>query len=109
MANQPTGREVLNWAGGLLAVGVLVLFGYVVWVQANQEIPKSNENLFCAIVTGLIGLVTMVFGFFYGSSHQQKKQAETIDTLSKAATTPSIIAHPGDTVRTETSSETRVE
>lgn len=102
-------REVLNWAGAVLAVAVMFLFGYVVHVLATQEIPKSNENLFYAIVTGLIGLVTMVFGYFYGSSHQTKKQSETIDTLSKAAATPSIIAHPGDTVRTETSSETRVE
>lgn len=106
-------REVLNWAGAIMAVLVMVLFGYVIFVLSIREIPPTNKDLMYAVVTGLIGLVTMAFGYFYGSSHQTKKQSDTIDTLSKAATTqgPQINAQPGDTVRTESSthSETRID
>lgn len=101
-------REVLNWAGAVLAVASMCTLVFVIAMLATKEIPKANENLFYAIVTGLIGLVTMVFSFFFGSSHQTKKQSETIDTLSKAAATqgPQITASPGDTVRTESSTQT---
>jgi len=106
-------REVLNWAGAALAVASMLTLVFVIFMLATTEIPKSNENLFYAIVTGLIGLVTMVFSFFFGSSHQTKKQSETIDTLSKAAATqgPQIQAQPGDTIKTEsqTHSETRID
>lgn len=108
--SQPTdSREVLNWAGAVLAVASMCTLVFVIFMLATQEIPKSNENLFYAIVTGLIGLVTMVFSFFFGSSHQTKKQSETIDTLSKAAATqgPQINAQSGDTVRTESSTQTQ--
>jgi hypothetical protein len=108
MSQPNDSREVLNWAGAVLAVASMCTLVFVIFMLATQEIPKSNENLFYAIVTGLIGLVTMVFSFFFGSSHQTKKQSETIDRLSTAAKAhgPNITAQPGDTIRSESSTQT---
>lgn len=106
-------REVLNWAGSAVAICILAAVLLLGWFLLTQAIPKENENLIYAYVTGVLGLASMVVGYFFGSSHQAKKQTETIDTLSKAAvpSAPQIMTQPGDTVRTESSthSETRID
>ena len=101
-------REVLNWAGVFLAISQVSILGMLGAALVFVEIPKSNESMLFALVGGVLAIVTNVNGFFFGSSHQQKKQSETIDTLSKAAATqgPQITASPGDTVRTESSTQT---
>lgn len=106
-------REVLNWAGVFLAVSQVMILGMLGAALIFVEIPKSNESMLFALVGGVLAIVTNVNGFFFGSSHQTKKQSETIDTLSKAATSsgPTVMAQPGDTIKTEsqTHSETRID
>lgn len=106
-------RKLLNRTGGVLAVGSMVILGFLAVGLVFVEIPKANESMIFALVGGVIGMVTQANAFFFGSSHQAKTQAETIDSLSRNVTQagPSIVAQPGDTVRTasQTQSETRVE
>jgi drug/metabolite transporter (DMT)-like permease len=106
-------REVLNWAGGFIASSLVAILAYLCWALVNKRIPTENENIIFALVGGVMTQVTHIVSFFFGSSSTTKKQAETIDTLSRVATTggPSIVTQPGDTVRTEsqTHTETRVE
>lgn len=103
-------REVLNWAGSAVAVCVLGAILILGWFLLTSAIPKENENLIYAYVTGVFGLASAVVGYFFGSSHQQKKQSETIDRLSSANVPQptQILTHPGDTVTTKTDSETTI-
>jgi hypothetical protein len=106
-------RKLLNRTGGVLAVGSLIILGVIAVGLIFVRIPKENESMMFALVGGVIGLVTMAFGYFFGSTHQAKVQTETIENMSRQAAQsgPSIIAQSGDTVRTDsqTHSQTRVE
>jgi hypothetical protein len=106
-------RKLLNRTGGVLAIGSMSVLAFLAVGLVFVEIPKQNESMIFALVGGVIGMVTQAFGYFFGSTHQAKIQAETIDTMSRTQSHagPSIVAQPGDTVRTEsqTQSQTRVE
>jgi hypothetical protein len=105
-------RKLLNRTGGVLAVGSMLILAFLAVGLIFVEIPKANESMIFALVGGVIGMVTQANAFFFGSTHQAKVQAETIDTLSRnAGQGPPIALKPGDTARTETQtqSETRVE
>lgn len=101
-------REVLNWAGSAVAICVLGAILILGWFLLTSAIPKENENLIYAYVTGVFGLASAVVGYFFGSSHQQKKQADTIDHMVKGGQ-PQILTQPGDTVSTRTQSQTTIE
>lgn len=108
-------REVLNWAGTAVAVLILLTVFVLGWFLMTSAIPKENENLIYAYVTGILGLASAVTGYFFGSSHQQKKQAETIDsavqtaqtvaqtaaTVAQAASPPTIQVAPHESVTVE--------
>jgi hypothetical protein len=104
-------RKLLNRTGGVLAVGSMVILGFLAVGLVFVEIPKANESMIFALVGGVIGMVTQANAFFFGSSHQAKVQTETIENMSRAAAPPQVIAKPGDTItqKSETQSETRIE
>lgn len=102
-------REVLNLAGGLIAVAIVGILMFLCWSLVDHSIPEANENIVYALVGGVMTQVTQIVGFFFGSSQQAKKQSDTIDHLSRSASTgPQIMAQAGDTVTTKTDSETKI-
>jgi hypothetical protein len=101
-------REVLNWAGGFIALSLVVILGFMCFALVNQEIPKANENIIFALVGGIMTQVTQITGFFFGSSQQAKKQADTIEHMARTSAGPQIVAKAGDTVTTQTDSETKI-
>lgn len=106
-------QKILNLSGAMVAVTILGTMAFIAWALVYREIPKGNETTLVQFVGALQALAGLIVGFYFGSSHTSKQQAETIDHMSRAASTkgPQINAQPGDTVRTESSthSETRID
>lgn len=101
-------RSALNIAGGLLSTGMMCILGYLTWALVNYEIPARNESALLLLAGGILTQVGNTVNFFFGSSADNKKQAETISTLAdtaksaQAALAPAsastIPVGPGETV-----------
>lgn len=98
----------INAAASFVAAVILATMAFIAWALVYKEIPKGNETTLVQFVGALQALAGLIVGYFFGSSHTNKRQTDTIDTLSKAAATqgPQITAHPGDTIRSESSTQT---
>lgn len=104
-------REVLNLAGGFIAVALVGLIFFIAWAFIFREMPANNREPMLMLLGIVSTNVAQVVGFFFGSSYGAKKQSETIDHLSKAAlpATPQILTHPGDTISTKSQTQTKIE
>lgn len=78
-------RDVLNVVGGLIAVGIVSILGFITWALVYQTIPAGNENTLIQLVGVLSANIGMIVGFFFGNSVSSKKQTETIDKLADTA------------------------
>jgi hypothetical protein len=100
-------RDSLNITGGLVAIILTGTLLFVVWGLLYIEVPDKNQNALLIVLGALSTNITTIIGFFFGSSVQAKKQADTIGTLvetNKAVmpATPGVVElTPGDTVKVE--------
>lgn len=103
------GREVLNLAGSLIALAMILMLGGTLWALVRLEVPQPNRDALMVVIGILSSNVGTIINFFYGSSATTKKQSETIDkqasTLqaAQAALAPvagaeaTVTLAPGDT------------
>lgn len=100
-------RSAMNVAGGILGMTLVGLLFFLAWAFIFRELPANNREPMLMLLGIVSTNVGQVVGFYFGSSWANKKQADTIDTLSKVAATPTgptIVAQAGDTVTTDTAS-----
>lgn len=68
----------------LVIVGLLFLLGAAVFILAFVKIPQGNEDLFSALVGGVIGASIMAYmNHQFGSSVSSAAKDATIADLSK--------------------------
>lgn len=94
-------------AGAVVAVGLMVILGFMTWALVYIAIPPSNETTLTVLVGILSSNVGIVVGFYYGTSVGNRKQAEALSTMAKTAqiagvalapvTTADVTLKPGDT------------
>lgn len=92
-------RDVINWTGGVVAMGLVLILAFVTFALVYVEVPEANQNALTLLIGILSANVGLVVGFYFGNSSQAKKQAETIDTQAKtmaAQATAAAIATPGN-------------
>lgn len=95
-------QEILNYAGAIVAVMLLITLGFLSYALVFVEIPVGNNNTLTILVGILSANVGTVVGFFFGSSASAKKQTETIDTMARSqaasANTPesTVTLAPGE-------------
>lgn len=89
--NPETRQVALNVSGGLLVAATLIFMAYMVWALMNREIALNNKDIINMVLGVFLAKYSDLISFFFGSSHQNKRQTETIDHLSKAATAPSVV------------------
>lgn len=102
-------RTALNVSGGLLVVATVAFLGYFSWGILNKEIPVSNRDAVMLVLGGLLAKYSDLISFFFGSSHTNKQQAETLDKMAETARTvsqaavpsPSMTVSPGEQVTVE--------
>lgn len=108
-------QEVLNVVGGIVALGIVGILGFITWALIFRPIPHGNENTLIQLVGVLSANVAMIVGFFYGSSVGSKRQSETIDKLADTARSvqqanapkePAIQLQDGESVKVEASGDT---
>lgn len=80
-------QDVVNWTGGLVAVGLVSILAFVTWALVYKTVPEANQNALTLLIGILSANVGMVVGFYFGSTSTAKKTADTIDTLAKTAQT----------------------
>jgi len=101
---QPT----LNIAAAIIAIGMVAILGFVVWAMVYLAIPQANAQLFSTAL-GIVGTqVGLIVGFYFGSSANNKKLADTnatqAQTIAQAqnALTPdakTVTIEPGQTAQ----------
>lgn len=110
-------RTVINLAGAFVGAGLIIILAFVTWALVFLDIPDQNQNNLTLLIGNLVALVGLVVGFFFGSSSENRKQTETIDTLAttaataQAALTPvaaaDVVLKPGETATVATTEETK--
>lgn len=100
-------QEILNLAGGAIAVGLVAILAFLTWALVMRQIPDANREPMLLLIGGLFTQISMVVAFYYGSSSTSKRQSETIDTLASTAAKaqeaalppamPSVTLAPGET------------
>lgn len=80
-------QDIVNVTGGTIAIGLIAILGFLTWALIYVEMPEANQNVLTVLVGILSATVNQVVSFYFGSSSQAKKQADTIDTLAKTAQT----------------------
>jgi hypothetical protein len=83
-------RDVINWTGGAIAVGVMSIVAFVVVALVLWTIPPENENPLMFMLGQLTGMMTMIVAFYFGSSSKEKKLADTVDTQAKTMQTAGV-------------------
>lgn len=90
-----TRQFMLNLSGGFVAVTILLTMAFIAWALVYREIPKGNETTLVQFVGALQALAGLIVGFFFGSSHTNKQQADTIDKLASTAQVAQDALTPG--------------
>lgn len=102
------GREVLNLAGSLIALAMILMLGGTLWALVRLEVPQPNRDALMVVIGILSSNVGTIINFFYGSSATNKKQADTIEkqastieaaqsALAPLVPPPTVTLAPGDT------------
>lgn len=103
-------RLTLNLSAGFVAGVVLCTMAFIAWALVYVEIPKANETTLVQFVGALQALAGLIVGFFFGSSHTSKQQAETLDKVAETARVatqtaapmpPATMVGPGESVTVE--------
>lgn len=112
MAGWPVkdGRSLVNLSASFVAGIVLSTMAFIAWALVYIEIPKANETTLVQFVGALQALAGLIVGFFFGSSHTNKQQTETLDKLAETARVathsaspapPATMVGPGEQVTVE--------
>lgn len=93
-------KDWINIAGAAIAVGLVVNLAGLTIAVIFVELKTANENILMFLAGGLLTQVTNIVQWFFGSSSENKKQAETISTLAATAQTAQAALTPAavDTV-----------
>lgn len=102
-------RMAINLAGAFVAAGLVLILAFVTWSLVFLVIPPENQNNLTLLIGNLMALVGLVVGFFFGSSSENKRQTETIETLASTAKSaqealapltpiPDVVVTPGKPV-----------
>lgn len=107
-----------DWVPGALGIGITFLVALATITPYFYNIPKDNMNLITQAQTTLWNGWMVVLAYYYGSSKNQAKAAETIATQAKTAqeagaalaavATPNaedVVLQPGDQVVVAASNE----
>lgn len=86
---------------GLIAGGLIAILGFLTWALVFRDIPGANENSMTVLLGILSAQVSMVVGYYFGSTVGAKKQTETIDTLAKTAQSAGAALNPAADVTIE--------
>jgi hypothetical protein len=75
-------KDISNWLDALIISGLLFLLGSAIFILAFVTLPPKNEDLFSALVGGVIGASLMAYvNNRWGSSRGSAAKDETISTL----------------------------
>lgn len=90
-------KETLNIIGGIVALGLVVILGFITWALVYRAIPAGNENTLIQLVGVLSANVGVVVGFFFVSNVGAKRQSETLDKAVDMAQAAQAAALPPQT------------
>jgi hypothetical protein len=87
-------KDWINIAGAAIAIGLVVNLAALTLAVIFVELKTANENILMFLAGGLLTQVTNIVQWFFGSSSENKKQAETISTLAATAQTAQAALTP---------------
>lgn len=106
-------QDLLNLAGSGIAIGLVSILGFMAWALVYVAIPADNREPLLMLLGILSTQVGIVVGFYFGTSSQARKQADTADKamdIAKQAThaalpntTPDVTLKSGQSVNVEAS------
>lgn len=78
-------RSTLNITAMLIAFALVWILAAAMYALARWEIPEKNHDLMVVVVTAITTNVGTVIAFFFGSSVQNKQQADAISAMADTA------------------------
>jgi cytoskeletal protein RodZ len=94
--------QTLNWFGGLIAfLLILELYG-LTYGFMFIKIPTENTSNISQITGAVLLQVGIIIGWFFRTSQEAKKQAETISTMAITAAKAQAAANPPPSTTTTT-------
>lgn len=103
-------RKLLNRTGACVAAALFIILAGAMYALTTHEIPEKNHDLLVVLVTAVAQLVSLVVGYFFGSSAGNKAKDDAIATQSEtikaaqaalpplAGATPAVTLPAGDSV-----------
>lgn len=89
------GRQlVLNVTAAGLAAATVALVFLATWFLFNRELALNNRDAVMLVLGVLLAKYSDLHAFFFGSSSQTKRQAETIDKLADTTAKAQEAANP---------------
>lgn len=79
-------QEAINRAGNTVAILLVMVLIFLAVALVFVNVPNNNESTLNTLVTLIVNQITLVIGYYFGSSSTTKKSAETIDKLVDTAT-----------------------
>lgn len=87
-------QETINLVGGAVALGLVAILAFLSWALVFREIPLTNETGMSILLGILSAQVSVVVGFYFGTSSVAKRQTETIDKLADTAAAAQAATNP---------------
>jgi hypothetical protein len=92
-------EKLLNYVmAGLAILATVALLASAIFLFFVSGIPTQNKDLLNVVITAQITLVSLVYGWFFGSSKSSSKKDDTIAELvppkGDVTTTTTIVSVP---------------
>ena len=71
-------QTTLNFTGSLLAVMLVTTLAGALFLVSKIDIPQPNHDLLLVVVTAIVSNVGNIINYFFGSSVNNKKLADTV-------------------------------
>ncbi len=65
-----------------LAAFALALLTFIIWLVCKVTLPQAAENILFMLAGSVVGLVTQVFNYFFGSSSGSRQKSDALNTLA---------------------------
>lgn len=105
--------RALNLAGAAVACSLMTVMAFLTWALVYREVPAANREALTVLIGILSANVSLVVGFYFGSSVSNKAKDHTVANLSEALRpqSPDAIVIPpgGQATTTATAAGTVVE
>jgi hypothetical protein len=86
-------QRMLNLTGAAVAIMLVWILAGGIYLLATRDIPEKNHDILLVLITSVASSVSLVIGYFFGSSSGNKAKDDALNTaISTAAKAQDALA-----------------